>query len=160
MRAAWILRQEYGYTTRILNMHTLKPIDREAIVRAALRNRRHCHCGRASDRRAGRTGELGDHGEPAAIWAPVHHRGHRRQRPLWRIRSAVGAGEGTGSERGAHRPQSARPAHPAGAPSAQPHPRRSLIATTSLPAQKERAAEAAPLLNVVIRFRNSLKFAV
>ncbi|MGB8096973.1 MAG: transketolase C-terminal domain-containing protein, partial [Terracidiphilus sp.] len=36
MRAAWILRQEYGYTTRILNMHTLKPIDREAIVRAAL----------------------------------------------------------------------------------------------------------------------------
>jgi len=36
MRASWILRQEYGYTTRILNMHTLKPIDREAIVRAAL----------------------------------------------------------------------------------------------------------------------------
>jgi transketolase len=36
MRAAWILRQEYGYTARILNMHTLKPIDREAIVRAAL----------------------------------------------------------------------------------------------------------------------------
>ncbi len=36
MRAAWILRQEYGYTTRILNMHTLKPIDRDAIVRAAL----------------------------------------------------------------------------------------------------------------------------
>ncbi|UWZ83997.1 transketolase [Occallatibacter riparius] len=36
MRAAWILRQEYGYATRILNMHTLKPIDREAIVRAAL----------------------------------------------------------------------------------------------------------------------------
>jgi transketolase len=35
MRAAWILRQEYGYTTRILNMHTLKPIDCEAIIRAA-----------------------------------------------------------------------------------------------------------------------------
>ena len=35
MRAAWILRQEYGYTTRILNMHTLKPIDSEAIIRAA-----------------------------------------------------------------------------------------------------------------------------
>ncbi len=35
MRAAWILRQEYGYVTRVLNMHTLKPIDREAIVRAA-----------------------------------------------------------------------------------------------------------------------------
>jgi len=35
MRAAWILRQEYGYIARILNLHTLKPIDREAIVRAA-----------------------------------------------------------------------------------------------------------------------------
>jgi transketolase len=35
MRAAWILRQEYGYTARILNVHTLKPIDSEAIVRAA-----------------------------------------------------------------------------------------------------------------------------
>jgi transketolase len=36
VRAAWILWQEYGYRTRILNMHTLKPIDSEAIVRAAL----------------------------------------------------------------------------------------------------------------------------
>jgi len=35
MRAAWILRQEYGYTVRVLNMHTLKPIDGEAIIRAA-----------------------------------------------------------------------------------------------------------------------------
>ena len=35
MRAAWILRQEYGYQARILNIHTLKPIDREAILRAA-----------------------------------------------------------------------------------------------------------------------------
>jgi transketolase len=36
MRAAWILKQEYGYSTRILNMHTLKPIDSRAIIRAAL----------------------------------------------------------------------------------------------------------------------------
>ena len=35
MRAAWILREEYGYIARILNMHTLKPIDSEAILRAA-----------------------------------------------------------------------------------------------------------------------------
>src|SRR5438270_3336205 len=35
MRAAWILKNEFGYETRVLNMHTLKPIDREAIVRAA-----------------------------------------------------------------------------------------------------------------------------
>jgi transketolase len=35
MRAAWILREEYGYIARVLNMHTLKPIDCKAIVRAA-----------------------------------------------------------------------------------------------------------------------------
>lgn len=35
MRAAWILRQEHGYSTRILDMHTLKPIDSQAIIRAA-----------------------------------------------------------------------------------------------------------------------------
>ena len=36
MRAAWILKREYGYTARILNMHTLKPVDHDAIIRAAL----------------------------------------------------------------------------------------------------------------------------
>jgi transketolase len=35
MRAAWILKRDYGYQTRILNMHTLKPIDRKAVLRAA-----------------------------------------------------------------------------------------------------------------------------
>jgi transketolase len=35
MRAAWILNRDYGYQTRILNMHTLKPIDRMAVLRAA-----------------------------------------------------------------------------------------------------------------------------
>lgn len=35
MRAAWILKEEYGLETRVLNLHTLKPIDREAIVRSA-----------------------------------------------------------------------------------------------------------------------------
>ena len=35
MRAAYILKQEYGYETRVVNLHTLKPIDAEAIVRAA-----------------------------------------------------------------------------------------------------------------------------
>jgi transketolase len=35
MRAAWILKQEFGLETRVLNLHTLKPIDTEAIVRAA-----------------------------------------------------------------------------------------------------------------------------
>jgi transketolase len=35
MRAAYILREEFGWETRIVNMHTLKPIDEVAIVRAA-----------------------------------------------------------------------------------------------------------------------------
>jgi len=35
MRAAYILKKEFGYETRILNLHTLKPIDAEAIIRAA-----------------------------------------------------------------------------------------------------------------------------
>jgi transketolase len=35
MRAAYILKKEFGYETRILNIHTLKPIDAAAIVRAA-----------------------------------------------------------------------------------------------------------------------------
>jgi transketolase len=34
MRAAYILKQEFGYETRVINLHTLKPIDTAAIVRA------------------------------------------------------------------------------------------------------------------------------
>ena len=36
MRAAWILKEEFGLETRVVNMHTVKPLDEEAIVRAAL----------------------------------------------------------------------------------------------------------------------------
>jgi len=35
MRAAWILKEEYNLETRVLNLHTLKPLDEAAIVRAA-----------------------------------------------------------------------------------------------------------------------------
>lgn len=35
MRAAYILKEEFGYETRILNMHTLKPLDADAVVAAA-----------------------------------------------------------------------------------------------------------------------------
>jgi transketolase len=35
MRAAWILKQEFGYETRVINIHTMKPIDVDAIVQAA-----------------------------------------------------------------------------------------------------------------------------
>ena len=27
MRAAWILKRDFGYETRVINLHTLKPID-------------------------------------------------------------------------------------------------------------------------------------
>jgi transketolase len=35
MRAARILKSDFGYETRVLNLHTLKPIDKKAIIRAA-----------------------------------------------------------------------------------------------------------------------------
>ncbi len=35
MRAAYILKKEFGYETRILNMHTMKPFDDDAVLRAA-----------------------------------------------------------------------------------------------------------------------------
>lgn len=35
MRAAYILSKDFGYETRVINLHTLKPIDEEVIIRAA-----------------------------------------------------------------------------------------------------------------------------
>jgi len=35
MRAAWILKQEYGIETRVINIHTIKPLDIQCIIRAA-----------------------------------------------------------------------------------------------------------------------------
>jgi transketolase len=35
MRAAYILKKEFGYEVRIINLHTLKPIDEDALVVAA-----------------------------------------------------------------------------------------------------------------------------
>jgi transketolase len=35
MRAAWILKGEFGYEARVINIHTMKPIDKAAIIRAA-----------------------------------------------------------------------------------------------------------------------------
>ena len=35
MRAAWILKQEHNIETRIINIHTIKPIDKEALLKAA-----------------------------------------------------------------------------------------------------------------------------
>ncbi|MFH2036505.1 MAG: transketolase [Candidatus Zixiibacteriota bacterium] len=35
MRAAWILKTDFGIETRIINMHTMKPLDKEAVIKAA-----------------------------------------------------------------------------------------------------------------------------
>jgi transketolase len=35
MRAAWILKKDFNIETRVLNIHTIKPIDKDAIIRAA-----------------------------------------------------------------------------------------------------------------------------
>ena len=35
MRAAYILKKEFGYESRVINLHTLKPIDTAALIRAA-----------------------------------------------------------------------------------------------------------------------------
>jgi transketolase len=35
LRAAWMLKTDYNLETRVVNMHTLKPIDRDTIARAA-----------------------------------------------------------------------------------------------------------------------------
>ena len=36
MRAAYILKEEFGLESRVIDMHTVKPIDAEAVVSAAL----------------------------------------------------------------------------------------------------------------------------
>jgi transketolase len=36
MRAAWILKEEFGIETRIINMHTVKPLDKDCLIRAAV----------------------------------------------------------------------------------------------------------------------------
>jgi len=35
MRAAWILKNDFDIETRVVNIHTVKPLDKDAIVRAA-----------------------------------------------------------------------------------------------------------------------------
>src|SRR5437868_1553756 len=34
MRAAWILKRDFGYEARVINMHTLKPVDEAALLQA------------------------------------------------------------------------------------------------------------------------------
>lgn len=39
MRAAWILKRDYGIETRVINMHTVKPLDIAALIAAAEQTR-------------------------------------------------------------------------------------------------------------------------
>ena len=39
MRAAWLLKEDYGIETRVLNVHTIKPLDAAALVAAAAATR-------------------------------------------------------------------------------------------------------------------------
>jgi transketolase len=36
MRAAWILKEDFGIESRIVNLHTLKPLDKKTIIKTAL----------------------------------------------------------------------------------------------------------------------------
>lgn len=36
MRAAWILKEEYNIETRVINIHTVKPLDKDIIIKVAL----------------------------------------------------------------------------------------------------------------------------
>ncbi len=91
MRAAWILKSDFGYETRIINMHTMKPLDREAIVRAA---RDTSVVLTAEEHQIGALawpGRQRDHRSPFSLRHSSHHRGNRSERSLWRLRRALGA---------------------------------------------------------------------
>ena len=103
MRAAWILKQEFGYETRVVNMHTMKPIDETAIVRAAKETgvvvtAEEHQIGALAWRVSGVITE-----SPELLRRAGHHRRDRREGPLRRFRRAVGADQGIRSQRRAHR---------------------------------------------------------
>ena len=106
MRAAWILKREFGYETRILNMHTLKPIDRRAILRAA----RETHVVVTAEEH--QIGALawrvaGAHsGRSRVLENAGGYRLYRRQGPLWRFRRSLGIGERVRGCRRTHRTES------------------------------------------------------
>jgi transketolase len=39
MRAAWLLKEEFGIEARVINMHTIKPLDTQALIAAAVETR-------------------------------------------------------------------------------------------------------------------------
>ena len=99
MRAAWLLKEEFDLETRVVNMHTVKPLDVEALVAG----RRAYGLGR-NRRRApgGRFREHGGRRHPSTsqeLPAPSALRHGRRQRPLRTLRQTLGTGSGVRAER-------------------------------------------------------------
>ena len=69
MRAAWILKKDFGYETRILNMHTLKPLGPQGDFARGPRDRRDRYGRGAPGRRPGLAGG-GNHLEDPSL---MHH---------------------------------------------------------------------------------------
>ncbi len=87
MRAAWILKEEANLETRIVNVHTVKPLD-DAACRCG-RGYRLCHHGRgASGRRLRKPGCRGDMSRWAGPTGQARH--DRCPGSLWRVRPALG----------------------------------------------------------------------
>jgi transketolase C-terminal domain/subunit len=105
MRAAWILKRGYGYETRVINLHTLKPIDEGAIVWAAKET------GVILTAEEHQIGALAWRvsnvitASPRALWSPGYHRGDRGKGSVRRLRCTLGTHQGVRSQRGAHCPQ-------------------------------------------------------
>ena len=64
MRAAWILKSEYGIESRVLNLHTVKPLDTGAITRAAR------ECGLVLTAEEHQVGGMGNHVAAAIQTSP------------------------------------------------------------------------------------------
>jgi transketolase len=67
MRAAWILKVEYGLESRVLNLHTQKPLDTEAITKAA------SECGRVLTVEEHQVGGMGNRVAAAIQTSPAIH---------------------------------------------------------------------------------------
>ena len=112
MRAAWILKKEFGYETRVINIHTMKPIDEAAIIRAAketgvIVTAEEHQIGALAWRVSGILTE-----SPATVRHARHHRRHWRERSLRRLRRALGADQGIRGQRRAHRAEGGRNCSP------------------------------------------------
>ncbi len=103
MRAAWLLKEEYGIETRILNVHTVKPLDVAALVRAAEET------GLMVTAEEHQVGGFGNIVAGAILenrqnfHLPLVARSRGHSRLLWPVRQALGIDAAFWSMRGAHR---------------------------------------------------------